>query len=160
MRTLVLAAVGFCLLTTACRVHVNLGFARDCRGRDLVVTGITPDGIGGDLIGLRNNSSTTCALRRFPTKLTGTSDAGSGEIPIIGHMKSPLVPKAGNVKARAIGRVVVGPVMQCPPTATGHALKHYHELRLFVPGGGDVKLTDVTMDITCGARVTQVGVAR
>ena len=163
MRRVVLAALALCFVSGACHVRASLGLARDCRGANLAVTGIESDGMGGDLIGLRNESSSTCALRQFPTKLTGTSDAGSSEIPIIGRMKSPLVPKAGNLKPRAIGRVVLGPVEQCPPPRPGYetpAPQRYHDLQLFVTGGGAVSLTNLTLDVTCGARATQLGVPR
>lgn len=158
-----LAAMALCFMTAGCHVRASLGLARDCRGADLVVTGMKSDDMAGHLIGLRNNSSSTCALRGFPTKLTGTSDAGLSEIPIIGRMKSPLVPKAGNLKPRNTGRVVLGVVLQCPPPRGDGgtpALQRYHDLRLFVPGGGEVSLTNLTMDITCGARSTQLGVRR
>ena len=164
MRRVVLAAVALCLMTAACHVHVNVGLARDCRGHDLVVTGTASDGMGGDLIGLRNASASTCAMRNFPSKLTGTSDAGSSEIPITGRMKSPLVAKIGNLKPNEIGRVIVGPALQChaapgAPT-TALAAQTFHDLQLFIPGGGEVSLTGLTLDLRCGVRLTQLGVGR
>ena len=132
--------------------------ARPCRGSDLRVRLFDSGSIMSqpyDIYALRNVSSTVCALAGSPTIMSGTSEEMGRTTIAFSHGTYVPGPSPGDVAPGADGYVVVETGAACD-AYTNTSGPIYRDVRLGLPGGGSVKLTE-PVDGRCGIGVSDFG---